>query len=448
MKLNPIFIFFIVFSFLLLTGSGRAQSGGAQLFNTGTGSYGSIGYASANQSFANHKTTQNDIVLNFNPNVTHNITPNVNPNNYNPVFIAQNTSSGTISPNNPNISAQPVITTPPTTSASPILTNPASTSSISASSLLSLQPFDPYATPYSSFGSPLLGSASYNGNSGYIGKSGIYSGNFEQFVPETYAAMRRFREATRFDYTFLPGGNKSNSFGMNEIDIRMQLGIPCRYIPSGSSGTGFFYVAPGANLVWWEGPVGPPHFSPNGFGAFVDFGMQPQFNDVFSLNAWFRLGLFSDFEHVSSEAFRYQGRFEGIFNVSQNVQISVGIIYLDRVRHKIIPTGGIIWTPRDDLVLKLIFPNPKISKRLWNSGNAEWWGYFQGDYGGGSWSIDGIGQTDYNDIRIGVGLEFETLTRVGGYLEFGGSFARELYSNNNKWAEPPNVLYIKTGFIF
>jgi hypothetical protein len=423
LKPNSIFIFFIAVSFLFLTGSGRAQYGGAQLFNSGAGSYGSIGYGSINQSSANYGVTQNDIVLNFSPT------------NYGPVLIAQNTSSGAIAP----------ITPVPTPSASSVVTTPPA---VPASSLLTLQPFDPYTTPHVSSGSPLFDSASYNGNSGYSGKSGIYSGNFEQFVPETYAAMRRFREATRFDYTFLPGGNKANSFGMNEVDIRMQLGIPCRFIPSDGSGTGFFYVAPGANLVWWEGPVGPPHLSPNGFGAFVDFGMQPQFNEVFALNAWFRFGLFSDFKHVSSDSFRYQGRLEGIFNVSPNVQISVGIIYLDRVRHKIMPTGGIIWNPRDDLVLKLVFPNPKISKRLWNSGNAEWWGYIQGDYGGGSWSIDPIGQTDYNDIRIGAGVEFETLTRIGGYLEFGGSFARELYSRHHKWAEPPSVLYLKTGFIF
>jgi hypothetical protein len=407
MKPNRIFNFFAAMFFLFLAGSGQAQYSGAQLFNGGTASYGSIGYGS-------NGSTPSDIVLNFNPN------------SYSPILVAQNTPTGTIV-----TPTQPVITTPPP---------------VSASSPLFQQPFDPYATPNSSFVSS--GSTSYNGNSGYTGNSGIYSGNFEQFVPETYQAMRRFREATRFDYTLLPGGDKANSFGLNEIDIRMQLGIPCRFIPNSGSGTGFFYVAPGANLVWWDGPAGPPHMSPNGFGAFLDFGMQPQFNEVFSLNAWFRLGLFSDFKHVSSDAFRYQGRFEGIFNVSPNVQISAGVIYLDRVRNKIMPTGGVIWSPRDDLVLKLVFPNPKISKRLWNSGNAEWWGYVQGDYGGGSWSIDGIGKTDYNDIRIGAGLEFETLTRIGGYVELGGSFGRELYSQHQKWAKPSNVLYFKTGFIF
>ncbi|MDR0336308.1 MAG: hypothetical protein LBI18_04385 [Planctomycetaceae bacterium] len=433
MKSSTVISFFIAVSLLFFTGSGQAQYGGAQLFNGNSGTYGSIGYGSATSSSGNYGSTQNNIVLNFNPN------------HYNPVLIAQNTTTGTISPITPATPNYPT-TTPSATS--PIIPSTVPPP-IPANSLSLLSPFDPYATPYPSSGSgSLLDSASYNANSAYIGSSGIYSGNFERFVPETYAAMRRFREATRFDYTFLPGGNKSNSFGMNEIDIRMQLGIPCRFIPNHGSGTGFFYVAPGTNLVWWEGPVGPPNMSPNGFGAFIDFGMQPQFNEVFSLNMWFRLGVFSDFKHVSSESFRYQGRFEGLFNVSPNVQISAGIIYLDRVRLKILPTGGIIWTPRDDLVLKLVFPNPKISKRLWNSGNAEWWGYIQGDYGGGSWSIDGIGKTDYNDIRIGAGLEFETLTRIGGYLEFGGSFARELYSHNRHWAKPPSVLYLKTGFIF
>ncbi|MDR0869808.1 MAG: hypothetical protein LBN39_03365, partial [Planctomycetaceae bacterium] len=314
-------------------------------------------------------------------------------------------------------------------------------------------PFDPYAET-GGITAGLNNSSTINnnvlGSSGYAGNSGIYSGNFDRFVPETYAAMRKFREATRCDYTFLPGGKEGNSFGMSEIDLRMQLAIPCRYIPNnapGQSGPGYFLVAPGANLVWWDGPVGPPNMSPNGFGAFLDLGMQPQITENFGLNAWFRFGVFSDFKHVASEALRYQGRVEGNFTVSPEMKLTAGLIYMDRARIRLMPTGGVIWTPRDDLIVRLVFPNPKISKRLWKS-SSEWWGYVQADYGGGCWSIDGLGKTDYNDIKIGTGVEFETYTRVGGYFEFGGSFGRELYTAGHKWASPPSVLYLKTGFIF
>ena len=370
-------------------------------------------------------------------------------------LVAQAYSTAPVS-SQPAQIVQPVVTSPTLTTGTvvqPNLTSPTL-----------LQPMDPYAVPTSTslfggsgsstastplFNSGNFGSQSTAQNYGQSSTaSGVYSGNFDRFVPETYDAMRRFREATSFEFLYLPGGNKSNSFGLTEIDLRMQLAIPCRFIPTNGTGQGFFYVAPGGGVAWWDGPVGPPDMSPNGFKAFLDFGVRPQFNDVFGLNAWFRFGVFSDFKDVSSKSLRYQGRIEGIFNVSREVQIFAGIIYMDRARVKIMPTGGVVWTPRDDLVLKLVFPNPKISKRLWNNGNSEWWGYVQADYGGDSWSIKGLGKTDYNDIRVGIGLEFETISRVGGYFEFGGSFGREIYSNHTKWASPPDVIYLKTGFVF
>jgi len=316
-----------------------------------------------------------------------------------------------------------------------------------------LQSMDPYAVPnssstLSSWTSSLGTSPSVNGS-----PTKVYSGNMDQFFPETYQAMRRFREATSVNYTYIPAGNKNeaNYFGVNELDIRMQLGFPCRFIPNsgpGCAGPGFFYIAPGGSLLWWDGPnSNAPPFSPNGFSASLDVGMTPQFNEVFSLDAWFRFGVFSDFKTVNSHSLRYQGRVAGMFNVSQQFQIVAGVLFMDRARLKLLPTGGVIWTPREDIKLRLTFPNPKLSMRIYNTGRAEWWGYLQGDYGGGSWTIDGE-KTDYNDIRIGIGVEFETLSKVGGYFEVGGAFNREIYSHGTAWCKPQSMVYLKTGFVF
>lgn len=324
----------------------------------------------------------------------------------------------------------------------------------------SIQPIDPYATPTQSslFASTSVPGTVPNTVNNSIppsaispGDPNVYSGQWDRVMPETYQAMRRFRESTSVDYTFMPGGSKVDSFGINEIDLRMQLSIPCRFIPnhvSGQSGPGYFYIAPGGSLAWWDGPVGPPHMSPNGFGAFVDLGLTPQFNDVFALDAWFRLGVYSDFKKVKSDAIRYQGRILGLFAVSPRVKIVAGVQYLDRVRVKILPTGGVIWTPTEDWELRLTFPNPKISKRLWNNGRTLWTGYVTADYGGGSWYISELGQTDYNDIRVGLGLEFETITRVNGHIEIGGSFDRELRSKHWAARSLDNAFYLKIGFVF
>jgi len=188
--------------------------------------------------------------------------------------------------------------------------------------------------------------------------------------------------------------------------------------------------------------------SPNGFGAFLDFGVQPKFNDLFSLIAWGRIGAFSDYNTLTSDALRYQGRLEGVGAFSPQMQVHAGVIYYGRSRVKLLPTAGVVWQPDNNWVLRLVFPNPKISRRLWTGQQADWWGYINMDYAGGSWDIKPYGLTDYNDIRLGTGIEFATPNRIGGYFEFGGSFDRELYSHGSRQARLPTVIYLKTGFIF
>lgn len=408
--------------------------GGARVFSAGGSSSSSSEYGSLGYGLGSGATQENSLQSSFLSNY-------------------QNTSagSGIGHPSTATLLAQNPTPVPVSTSNSTILPGAGSTTGTSS---FFLQPMDPYGTPNQS--------SLFSGNGVAVGSSApntgsnsvsVYSGNFERFVPETYEAMRRFREATSVEFTFLPRGKKTknDSFGMDELDLRMMLAVPCRFIPNngtGQSGSGYFYIAPGANLVWWSGPKGPPHMSPNGFGAYVDVGMQPQFNDVFAVDAWFRFGVYSDFKKVKSDAIRFQGKAAGIFTVSPDIKIVAGVMYLHRERIKILPTGGVIWTPRDDWILRLTFPNPKISKRLWTGDRAEWWGYVNADYGGDSWYVQDLGKTDYNDIRVGIGIEFETHSRVNGYFELGGSFNRELYSRNRKWASPSDVIYFKTGIMF
>lgn len=381
-------------------------------------------------SYGSITTAENSLLsaVNFETN------PETKSGQFAPIFVAQNTPA----------SITPIPSTPTTLPP--------------ANSAAMLPHIDPYAvSPQTApFGTIFpMGTVNSSGGGtsglGQTAPANIYSGNFDRFVPETYEAIRRFREATTFEYTHLPKGNGADAFGMDEIELRTQLAFPCRFIPNNGR-TGYFYVAPACSLAWWNGPVGPPHMSPNGFGAFLDFGVQPKFNDMFSLIAWGRVGVFSDFERMSSDAIRYQGRLEGVVHTSAQIQYHAGVIYYGRSRVKMLPTLGVVWTPDDDWVLKLMFPNPKIYRRLWTGPQADWWGYVHLDYAGGSWDINGInGLTDYNDIRLGAGIEFSMPNQIGGYFEFGGSFDRELYSHSEsprRWASPPSVLYIKTGIIF
>ena len=65
-----------------------------------------------------------------------------------------------------------------------------------------------------------------------------------------------------------------------------------------------------------------------------------------------------------------------------------------------------------------------------NYGSVEWWLYAMGDYGGGNWSIVRTSgdkdEFDYNDIRLAVGLEFNTPRNFTGFFETGVAVEREL----------------------
>ncbi|GHT21226.1 hypothetical protein FACS189419_01790 [Planctomycetales bacterium] len=345
---------------------------------------------------------------------------------FSPAYVAQNTAPAAIAT---PLTQPAVIQVPPT---------PAT-----------LPPFDPYAAP---------SSTSFFGNltqpppvTSSLGQSSPATSKFDTLAPDTVRAIRRFRESTSADFTFLPGGSKNNSLGMGQIDLQMQLNFPCRFIPNnngGTSGTGWFYVVPGASLFWWDGPVANPGMSANGFGAYLKFGAEPQFNDVFALKTWGQLGVFSDYHKITSDAIRFSADIEGIVKLSDKMKLVAGVLYLGRERVRLLPTGGVIYQPNDDLEFRFLFPNPKVTKRLWKGQRADWFGYISADYCGMTWDIETIGATDYNDIRLGAGIEFSTPQKVRGYFEFGGSFGRELYTNGVSWSDPPTVMYLKMGFVF
>ena len=125
------------------------------------------------------------------------------------------------------------------------------------------------------------------------------------------------------------------------------------------------------------------------------------------------------------------------------------------------PAGGIVWTPNPDIYFNILFPNPKVAKRLTTWGNTEWWLYASGEYGGGTWTIKRdsgltarpapsmgtMDTVDYNDIRIAVGLEFKTFRQLHGYFEVGFACSRELvyqsYSPNAFY--PNNTVFFGAG---
>jgi len=306
--------------------------------------------------------------------------------------------------------------------------------------------WDPYAPP-GSMPPPALTSPSYS------------SSPTSPTMPDWAmpAKMQRFLDELRMDYHYLsPRGSKK--FGTNDLELTSTFAFPMFYNTETP-----LRVTPGFAFHWWEGPsqqgaVIPGilgRLPPRVYDAYLDATWDPHVVGPLGAELGVRVGVYSDFQKVTSDSLRYMGHGLFVWDMPPNLTLKGGIVYLDRVRIKILPAGGVVWKPHKDLEFDLIFPYPKISRRMTTFGNTDWRIYVRGEYGGGSWAIKPdkiagpVDQVDYNDLRCALGFEFERASRLSGLTEIGLAFDRELVvrSTGAKYS-PSTTIFLRAGLVY
>ncbi len=145
-------------------------------------------------------------------------------------------------------------------------------------------------------------------------------------------------------------------------------------------------------------------------------------------------GIFSDFQNLSADAYRVQGRALAFYRWSPQLQLVGGAIYLDRDDVLALPVAGLIWVPDPDLRLELMLPRPRVAVRYGGDDQHERWAYLAGEFGGiggGSYAVvrEPIQFDDvvtYSDYRLLVGVEFKFPDGSGWRIEGGYIFSRQL----------------------
>ena len=275
--------------------------------------------------------------------------------------------------------------------------------------------WDPYATPgtapapllpqdpnlpYSPFGSPTI----------------------------SMAQVQKFLQDVHADYHFFsPAG--SNPLGINDIDLNATFAFPLW-----ANIQTPLLVTPGFAAHFWQGPnsvpPNPADMPPETFDAYLGAAWNPQLNPWFGGELSARIGVYSDFQGIDTQSLRFTGTGLAVLTFSPSIKIKAGIWYLNRISYKLLPAGGIEWTPNPDVRFDIYFPNPKLAQRLTTIGNTNWWWYVSGNYGGGTWTIKrgteagidpslagSLDLVNYDDIRLALGLEFRRMNHVTGYFE-------------------------------
>lgn len=263
----------------------------------------------------------------------------------------------------------------------------------------------------------------------------------------------KFLQEIRGESTWLAGlGNSSKPLGVNDLTFTGKFAIPLCSLSTP------LLVTPGFGFHFWNGPVTTPtqlaDLPPRTYDAFIDTAWQPQITPGLSADLDVNVGVYSDSRRVTTQSIRIKGRALAVVGLSPSIEIRAGIFYLDRVEIKMLPAGGVVWTPNSDTRFEILFPNPRLAHR-WNgldsSSGIDWWWYVRGEYGGGTWTVkrlngvntNEIDTVDYDDIRIAVGLEGFRPTGRHGRIEVGVAFDRRLY-----YYEHPEQTYTPSTTIF
>lgn len=266
--------------------------------------------------------------------------------------------------------------------------------------------------------------------------------------------MQRFLQEIRLDYVWMAGDNEAE-LGLDEVDLSAKFAIP------------FFrnvdrpvFITPGFAFQFWNGPKAPGvHLPPQTYEAYLDAAWNPQLSPVLGAELNFRTGVYSDFQKVDERAIRFQGRGLGVVSLSPGVKLKAGVWYLDRNKIKLLPAGGLVWTPTPDVDFQITFPDPRLAIRLPGYSSVEWWLYCRGEYGGDNWTAEVVGglepyEVDYNDLRVALGVEFKTVRELRGLIEVGGAFDRELIFNPPLGAadinpfRPDPTVFLRAGLAY
>lgn len=281
-----------------------------------------------------------------------------------------------------------------------------------------------------------------------------------QWPSQTWATLRddwmpRLLERPRIRYTYISGNGGSgggDQLGINEAEVATTLTLA-----NFAGGSQALRISPGFIWDFWSGPdtaATGAVLPARAYSAYIatDYITDPTRQAGMEANV--AVGMYSDFNNVSSDSWRITGTILGWKQVNCYSTAKLGIEYYDRVDIKLLPAMGVFMAPNEDLKLDIYFPRPKLAQRIRYFDRYQGWAYIGAEYGGGSWTVQLPGpldtQVDINDVRAFFGAEWVGPRSVTGFFEFGYLFNRELVyrTNASDKIKLQDAYMVRTGIAF
>ncbi len=210
-------------------------------------------------------------------------------------------------------------------------------------------------------------------------------------------------------------------------------------------------VTPGFGFHFWNAPA-DLELPARVYDAYIDISWRSPITDRWGVSFGMTPGVYGDFEQFHSDSFQITGWGMADYALTPRLTVVGGVAVVRQLESRILPVGGLVWTPNDQTRLELVVPRMRVARQLGGAVCDDLWVYLAGQFGGGSWAItldDGSSTLlTYSDLRVSVGAEWYTTTRLSGVAEVGYVFARDISAFDASQFTPDDTWMIRLGITF
>ena len=247
--------------------------------------------------------------------------------------------------------------------------------------------------------------------------------------------------AYRMTAAWLAGGG-ANGFGMVDFDFNRTWLVPSgpRHEP--------LAITPGFGLHLWSDPPGLDLPS-QVFDLYLDFSWRAVHGEQGGLSVGITPGFYGDFERPDGDTFQLTGWMLGNYRLTPEWNVLGGVALVRQLESQLLPIGGLVWTPNDDLQIDLLIPRPRVAWRITSEENRDVWCYVAGQFGGGAWAVaDSPTESvlvGYNDLRLLLGMQTFHVHGREFAFEIGYVFDRELSVNDVTVSRPDGTFVLQAS---
>lgn len=248
---------------------------------------------------------------------------------------------------------------------------------------------------------------------------------------------------TQLRGTWITGGGR-RGFGIAEFDINYTAYLGYNDLPP-------LTIAPGFGMHLWSGPTSLP-LPPRVYDLYLDLQWRPIERETWGLSCGITPGFYGDFERFDHNTFQLTGWVMADVMLNENWKVAAGLAYVRQLESHLLPVGGLIWSPNDDMRLELVIPKPRFTHRYRTTELGSHWWYVGGQLGGGSWAVADTSTSNalvgYSDLRLSLGTEFLGVRGNWWSAEIGYVFARQITVDQYAAFEPADALLLQGSILY